>query len=79
MGKVDASIAVASVMFNKSPYKQTYRARAIREWTAYYLKHGELRPFRRGKFAKTFTIISNEAEVLRASHDSKRKFSNCTS
>ena len=44
MGKVDASIAVASVIFNKSPYKQSYRARDIREWTAYYLNHGEPRP-----------------------------------
>ena len=34
MGKMEASIAVASVMFNKSPFKQTYRARAIREWAS---------------------------------------------
>ena len=62
MGKMDASVAVASVMFNKSPFKQTYRARAIREWAAYYLLYyGNLKPFRRGKFVKTFTIITNEA------------------
>ena len=41
--------------------KPTYRARAVREWATYFLTHGELRPFRRGKFVKTFTIISNEA------------------
>ena len=29
MGKMDASIAVASVMFNKSPFKQTYRASSL--------------------------------------------------
>ena len=61
MGKIDASITVASVIFNKSPIKQTYRTRAIREWAAYYLYYGNLTPFRRGKFVKTFTIISNEA------------------
>jgi len=61
MGKMDASVAVASVIFNKSPFKKTYRARVIREWAAYYLYYGNLKPFRRGKFVKTFTIISNEA------------------
>ena len=48
------------VVFNKSASKQSYRARAIREWSAYYLKFGQLRPFHRGKFIKTFTIITNE-------------------
>ena len=58
---MDASMAVAAVIFNKLASKQSYRARAIREWSAYYIKFEPLRPFRRGKFVKTFTIITNEA------------------
>ena len=60
-GKMDASIATAATIFCKSPTKDSYRARAVREWAAYFLSHGELRPFRRGKFVKTYTIIVNEA------------------
>ena len=60
-GKMDASIATAAALFSKSPLKDSYRAQAIREWVAYYLLHGQLRPFRRGKFVKTYTIIVNEA------------------
>jgi hypothetical protein len=59
-GKMDASIATAAAIFNKSPFKDSYRARVVREWSAYYLSHGQLRPFRRGKFVKTYTIIVNE-------------------
>ena len=29
---MDASIATAAALFSKSPIKDTYRARAVREW-----------------------------------------------
>ena len=60
-GKMDSSIATAAAIFSKSPFQDTYRAQAVREWASYYLRHGHLRPFRRGKFVKTYTIIVNEA------------------
>jgi transposase len=61
LGKMAASIEVASVFFQASAQKDSYRAFAIREWASHYLRVGKLREFRRGKHVKTFTVITNEA------------------
>ena len=59
IGIMDASTQVAKVIFNTS-VDQSYRAKAIRNWANYYIRHKKLCEFRRGKHSKTFTIITDE-------------------
>ena len=58
--KIEASNDIAELVFNTTS-EHSYRARAIREWANYYLRHKKLQEFRQGKHSKTFTIITDEA------------------
>jgi hypothetical protein len=62
-GWMHASKGVAELFFNVKEsiiFKDSYRAKSIREWTKHYMQHNELLLFSRGKHIKTSTIIVKE-------------------
>src|SRR5262249_15903567 len=56
--KVASSEAIASVIFGKNG--ASYRSRAIRDWSDYFVKHEHLPELRQGKHLKTKTLIDDE-------------------
>ena len=56
--RIESSQMVADMFFGKSG--ASYRARTIRDWSDYYLKHSELPLLRQGKYQKTKSLIDDE-------------------